>query len=154
MGIIDAEHPSAAWLVKREWIADAVRSIDVRRNALRHDLDPDAASDFRQKAIEIQKTLERVIAARHTFNISDTDNQAARARRRSYRAARELFTAGRSSARKTAATSCAGDSYVSASCAPPTGWLSRRLSLRCSCFSESWLAALDDFRNWLIREAA
>jgi hypothetical protein len=42
--------------------------------ALRHDLDPEAAADFCQKAVKIQQPPKGVVAPRHLINISDNDN--------------------------------------------------------------------------------
>ena len=74
MGVIDAEHASPARRVKREGIADAVRPINIRRYALRDDLDPVAAADFCEKAIKVEKSLKGPVAPHHRFNISYTDN--------------------------------------------------------------------------------
>ena len=38
------------------------------------DLDPEAAADFCEKAIEIEKPLKGFVAPRHRINISETDN--------------------------------------------------------------------------------
>jgi len=43
---------------------------------LRDNLDPEAAADFCQEAVEIQQPFQGVVAACHVVNISDADNYA------------------------------------------------------------------------------
>ena len=51
-----------------------MRPIGIWRHALGDDLDPEAATNFCAKAIEIQKSLNSVVTLLHPINISDIDN--------------------------------------------------------------------------------
>lgn len=74
MRIIDPENTAASRFVQRQRIADAVRPGRFRRDALRHDRDPETATNFRQQAVEIEQPLEAFVPWLHLYNISDTDN--------------------------------------------------------------------------------
>jgi len=74
MRVIDPEHAPSVGIVQRQRIADAVRPIGVWRYALRHEFHPEPAADFCQKAVQVEKPLEAVVAPLHPINISYGDN--------------------------------------------------------------------------------
>ena len=73
MRVINAEHALTARIVQRQRVADAMRTVHVRRNTSSHDLDPEAAADLGDEPVEIEEPIETSSRA-HLDNVSDDDN--------------------------------------------------------------------------------
>jgi hypothetical protein len=74
MRVVDPEDPSSRGIVQRERVTNAIRTMFVRRHALRHDLHSEAAADLGEKAVEVEEPVETLVASAHLGNISDNDN--------------------------------------------------------------------------------
>ena len=105
MRVVDTEHASAGRVVQRQRVADALRTVRVRRNTPSHDLDPEAAADLGDESVEIDEPVEAFVAAAHPDNISDNDNKPRCLQKKRSNLARTSFAAAVMSQNSGKATS-------------------------------------------------
>ena len=75
MRVVDAEHAPTCRIVQRQRVADTVRTVGVGWHMPSHNLHPEAAADLGEEAVEIEESLETLVAPTYFCSISDTDNK-------------------------------------------------------------------------------